>query len=404
MPIIFIIVFLLLSITISIGQSKYQKDFIFYWQSIRENFAYFEKRQTNWDKVKQIYMPVADTIKNDSDFVHLLEKINNEFYNGHIFLNTNTSSSNRLIPTGADLKVIFVNNKFIVTELREGFNAYLCGIETGMRIIKYNNVPIEKAIKDFLPRSVSSVNNEMYEYAANMLLAGTHNTKRKITALTNGNEKEFYPDTLSNRTDSNYNTLLSAEKLNNNIGYIKINNSLGNYELIRLFDLALDSLMNTSALILDLRETPGGGNTTVARGIMGRFIESELPYQKHLYISEERETGIKRTTLELVSPRGKIYNKPLVVLVNYWTGSMGEGMAIGFDGMKRAAIIGTKMAGLLGEIYTFETPEIKIPFSFPCVQLQHISGQPREDFMPVIIVNDNKQAIKTAVEFLINRK
>jgi carboxyl-terminal processing protease len=34
---------------------------------------------------------------------------------------------------------------------------------------------------------------------------------------------------------------------------------------------------------------------------------------------------------------------------------MGEGITIGFDAMKRAKIVGTPMAGLLGEIYTFET-------------------------------------------------
>ena len=79
---------------------------------------------------------------------------------------------------------------------------------------------------------------------------------------------------------------------------------------------------------------------------------------------------------------------------------MGEGIAIGFDGMKRADIVGTKMAGLLGEIYTFETPETKIPFSFPCVQLQHVNGQPREDFVPAVIIKDNKEAINTAVDQL----
>ena len=38
---------------------------------------------------------------------------------------------------------------------------------------------------------------------------------------------------------------------------------------------------------------------------------------------------------------------PVVVLVDHWTGSMGEGIAIGMDGLKRATIVGTEMAGLL---------------------------------------------------------
>jgi hypothetical protein len=38
-------------------------------------------------------------------------------------------------------------------------------------------------------------------------------------------------------------------------------------------------------------------------------------------------------------------------------------MAIGFDGMKRAAVIGTQMAGLLGAVEFFSTSRIRDWFS-----------------------------------------
>jgi carboxyl-terminal processing protease len=386
------------------GQTPFQKDFDYYWKTVKDNYAYFEKQKTNWQKVKTIYQPLVDSCKTKGDFVHLLELVNNELYNGHSFLNTNTPSSNRTIPTGSDLKLIYSNGSFIIDEVRQGFNADLYGLKKGMPILSFNGQPIEKEIQMFLPKSVASYDNKMYEYAANMLLAGTHNTKRKITALADGNPKDFFPDNIPNKTESNYVTLLEWKKLEKNVGYIRINNSLGETNLIKEFDRVLDSLSGTDGLILDLRETPSGGNTTVARAIMGRFITKETPYQKHIYTSEEKETGIKRSTLELVSPRPKAYKKPLVVLVGYWTGSMGEGITIGFDAMKRAQVVGTPMAGLLGEIYTFETPEMKIPFSFPCVQLQTVSGQPREDFLPAIQVNDQKGCIDKALKLLTSKK
>ncbi len=43
--------------------------------------------------------------------------------------------------------------------------------------------------------------------------------------------------------------------------------------------------------------------------------------------------------MEIVSPKKPAYTKPLVVLVNHWTGSVGEGIAKGFDALKRATII-----------------------------------------------------------------
>lgn len=112
----------------------------------------------------------------------------------------------------------------------------------------------------------------MYEYAANMLLTGRHATKRSITALQDGVEKTFYPDSLIYNLSLGNAEIIDYKKMPSNIGYIKINNSLGNNALIKAFDETLDSLWNTKGLILDLRETPSGGNTTVARAIMGRFI------------------------------------------------------------------------------------------------------------------------------------
>jgi len=400
----FVILFILLITSLQTSaQSIYRKDFDYYWQQVKENFAYFHTQHTDWDKVKAIYQPVADTVRNARDFIHLLENVNNELYNGHIFLNTNTATSNRLIPSGADIKVSRENGKYTIVEIREGFNADLCGMQAGMIVTAFNHTPIDKAVATYLPKSVSKYDRAMYEYAANMLLAGTHDKVRVVTVMNNGKEQTFHPDSIPNKTESNYTALLEAKRLAGNIGYIRINNSLWNNDLIKAFDATVDSLMNTAGLILDLRETPGGGNTTVARAIMGRFIDKEQPYQKHIYVGEEMETGVKRATLELVSPRNNQYKKPLIVLAGYWTGSMGEGIVIGFDAMKRGTVAGTKMAGLLGEIYTFEMPETKIRFSIPFARLAHVNGQPREEYIPPVVIRNQHDAIKTVTALLLKR-
>ncbi len=157
---------------------------------------------------------------------------------------------------------------------------------------------------------------------------------------------------------------------------------MGNNNLISIFDKALDSLLNYKNLVIDLTETPSGGNTTVARAIMGRFTDKILPYQVHEFDEVKYQT--KRHWVEYVVPRGKTYKGKLYILVGHWTGSMGEGMAIGFDGMKRAKIMGTKMAGLIGAISGFQMTETKIGYQFPTERLYHVNGTPREDFVPGI--------------------
>src|SRR5687767_7432925 len=180
----FILLFLFSSLVY--GQTKYQKDFDYYWTTINDNFAYFDTQKTNWNKVRDIYQPRVDTITTTRSFVRLLESINNELYNGHISLNANLPSSNRLIPTGADLWVTYKEKQFIITSLREGFGAEKSGLEQGMRVTHFNGMPIETAVQDFLPKSVTEHDERMYEYAGNMLLAGRHNAKRYITVMRDG--------------------------------------------------------------------------------------------------------------------------------------------------------------------------------------------------------------------------
>jgi len=77
----------------------------------------------------------------------------------------------------------------------------------------------------------------------------------------------------------------------------------------------------------------------------------------------------------------------MVVLVNHWTGSMGEGMAIGLDGMHRATVVGTQMAGLNGGIFNLQLPNTGIGVNYAGEKLNHINGKPRENFVPPVSVN-----------------
>jgi C-terminal processing protease CtpA/Prc len=154
------------------------------------------------------------------------------------------------------------------------------------------------------------------------------------------------------------------------------------------FDSALASLRTARGLVLDLRDVPSGGNSSIALGKMGRFVTKMLPYQHHR-IANYGQPDVQRNWLEMVAPRGPLtYKSPVVVLVDHWTGSMGEGMAIGFDGMHRATVIGTKMAGLGGAVSDFVLPLTGIDIAIPTEQIYHVNGTLRQDWMPPILVEE----------------
>lgn len=105
-------------------------------------------------------------------------------------------------------------------------------------------------------------------------------------------------------------------------------------------------------------------------------------YQIHSLPAEERRTGIARRWVEQVLPReGKHHEGPVEVRVGRWTGSMGEGLAIGFDAIG-AEVVGDSMAGLRGAIYDYRLEHSGLVLKLPAEKLFAIDGTPREDFIP----------------------
>jgi len=80
-----------------------KKDFDYFWTTIKTNYCYWDKKQTDWHKVKAIYSPLVDTITSKRSFVLLLEKVFYELYDHHASLSTNTSKSQRLVPSSTDM-------------------------------------------------------------------------------------------------------------------------------------------------------------------------------------------------------------------------------------------------------------------------------------------------------------
>lgn len=383
----------LLFSNLSFGQTKYEKDFNEFWNDVNNNYAYFDQQQIDWDKVKEIYQPQVKQITNNNDFIRFMETVLNEFHNGHISLNTNLNSSNRIIPSGQDIFVQKQNNKYIITDIRKDFGADQCGLKIGDEIIVFNGKSIPAQIEKFLPKFTTTHSQEMYQYALNMLFAGTHNTKRIITINRNGKQLNLFPDSLQTTETTN---LIEKKALNKTTAYIKINNSLGDSKTIADFDNAIDEFMGYKNLVIDLTETASGGNSTVARCIMGRFISKAKPYQQHEF--DEKEFQTQRKWVEYVIPRKTQFKGNVFVIVGHWTGSMGEGIAIGFDGLKRAKIIGTEMAKLLGAINGFTMSETNIGFQIPTERLYHINGTPREKYNPTTLTQNIDETLKKMYE------
>lgn len=410
MKALYIIMLMLVSPVLTSAQEKpysteqFKEDFNFFWTSINDEYCYFNKKQTDWNKVKQLYSPMIDTVRSRNAFVSVMEKVLYELYDHHCNFNTNTNFSRRLVPTSTDVWAEYINGKAVIKEVRKNSEAEACGIEAGMEIIAVNDISIETAVKSLLPQSLKQPDTEAKSFALRLLLAGNHIQPRKFSLKYKNKEADYFPDKAGMKLEHiTYETKVEA-KMYGNIGYIRINNCLFDNGLVNAFDSAMITMNKSKALILDLRETPSGGNSSVARAILGWFIQKEQFYQTHEYYAEEKMYGIKRSWKEIVSPRkGKYYDKPLAILVNHWTGSIAEGITIGFDAFNRpdTKIIGTPMARLNGAVFSYEMPNTKINFSFTAERLYHVNGLQRELYVPPVFIDVMKTKSMAGTDIFI---
>jgi C-terminal processing protease CtpA/Prc len=130
-------------------------------------------------------------------------------------------------------------------------------------------------------------------------------------------------------------------------------------EALGAVDAWIDQAMEKDGLVLDLRRNYGG-NLEVGRQIVGRF----LPEATDLVFvtAQEQVTTIWPFSVELFllvqfAPRGKRYDKPLVILTSSMTASMAEHAARILQRDCGAIVIGERTAGAEAGIERVYGPE-----------------------------------------------
>ena len=375
-------------------QHHFRQDFDEFWQDVHDRYAYFDVTAADWDKVRQVYGGRLPGIQTREQFGDLIRQAVSELSDPHVGVNDGSPTSPSRwynVPSGADIWAEWQDNKAIITEVRTGSSADKLGLRAGFEVVSVNNVPALQAMQQRLGKCQRRPESRAQDWALRSVLAG-HSHVPRILEVRDGAKplSQVTLDDIGSLYDAlDKRPLLEARVLpqDSRIGYIWLNNSLGDNSLIPKFDAALAGLKDTRGLILDLRGVPSGGNTTVARAIMSRFILRDGFYQKHDIPAEERTFGVKRSWAEIVSPRGPFcYTGPVAVLVDHWTGSVGEAIAIGFDGMHRAAVVGTPMAGLRGSVQDDVLTNTGITVMYQTERLFHVNGTPREAFVPPVLV------------------
>jgi carboxyl-terminal processing protease len=283
----------------------------------------------------------------------------------------------------SDLWIELVEGEYLVTSVRALSPAEKAGVRAGDVVTAVGGLPIHQAVATFWADLgvTEETDAERNAFAARVLATGRRDRARDLSFSSRyeGQRRLSLPNLYS--IEQPRTPLVSANDRGQET-WITFHDSLYDNATLTAFDEVMAEIPRDQPLVLDLTNTASGGNTTVARAILGWFTMAEQPYQVHSLPAEFRRFGVERKWRELVMPReGKYHEGPVEIRVGRWTGSMGEGIALGMDALGYR-VCGTKMAGLLGAVYTLDVPTTKLRINLPVERLEAVDGTPREDLLP----------------------
>jgi carboxyl-terminal processing protease len=354
---------------------------------LRLDYAYFERAGVDGPGILAHFEPLAARVRDRAAFIAVLKTVARNFADPHFNVGPGAPGDPGLVPTASDLFGDMSDGRATIRAVRALSDAAAQGVPVGATVVAIDGHDPASRIATLLGRPLRALSREQAQHALNLALAGVHRQARQMVLRVAGGPPRAFR---LQSPDEQARALAAAAPVvaerRGPVGVIRFNNSLARDDTRERFETALRGLLDTRALALDLRQTPSGGNTTVARAIMGHFVTREMPYQVHVVAGEQRRFGVPRKFVELVAPLAPHYGGRVFVLCGRWTGSMGEGMAIGFDALGHTTV-GSPMAHLLGALFHETLPTSQARVELGQEQMLHVNGTPREAFKPTIAVD-----------------
>lgn len=345
---------------------------------VRVDYAYFQRPGVDGAQLLATFEARAKACRRPAQFIDVLQVLGRNFADPHFIVGPLEKNDPNVVPTSSDLHVEWVDGQWVVRAVRFDSPAMHAGLEAGVTVSAIDGEPLDARISRLLGQPREALSPEQRTFGADVALTGLRDGRPR-TLQTSLGAKTLGPanaQAAALEKGPHLTVTRAAE-----VGIIRFNNSLGERAVVAEFTAALQQLADAPVLLLDLRETPSGGNTVVARGILGHFVDAEHPYQVHTVPADAREWGVPRKFVEYVLPLAPRWKKPVFVVGGRWTGSMGEGLMIGFDALG-VPTVGSELGHLLGGIanVTLERSGAKVDLGVEA--LFHVDGSPREAFRP----------------------
>lgn len=370
----------------------FAEDFDELWRTLGERYCYFGEKRTDWNAVRRMYSPLAGAAQSPAAFAGVVGRVIGELYDAHTHLSNAAADG----PRGPyfDLWVEpSRNGTALITSVRDGSAAADMGIRPGESVVAIDGRPIGQAAADLMPRCLARPDPAATAFALNVAVSGRRAQPRTLTLRSTMGGEHVVPIPVKQPV-----TLPKVEgrMLAEGIGCIVIR-SFTDDAVVAAFDAELGRFRDTPGLVIDVRQN-GGGDTAVARPIMGRFITETKPYARM-----RRRDGdhLSEAWTETVDPRGPFtYTAPVAVLTTRWSASMAEGFPMGMRGLGRATIVGSPMMRVGAAVFPLRLDRTGLELQYSAEPVYDVQGRPRWLLEPDVSVLMGGDILKAAVGHL----
>lgn len=323
------------------------------WTTIRDRHWDPELNGLDWEALRDQYRPRVEAAERMSEARRPMQDLLEELHQTHFAIipaeamdDADLAAGDAPSDGGTGMDVRVIDGAVLVTRVVPDSPAARLGISTGWRIVRVGDKRITLDDSKQNPDDSHPVSESVrFVWSIEARLTGRVGETVEVEFLNGMDRPIVHEIELAPRRGKRVRVGLlpsfyiwfESRRLADDIGYVAFSAFMDPMTVMGRFNESMTEFMDASGIIIDLRGNPGGIGA-MAMGMAGWFVPDK---RKQLGTMHTRQGELHF----VVNPRPKVYEGPLVILVDEMTGSTAEIFAGGMKDLDRATIVGSRTAG-----------------------------------------------------------
>ena len=387
-----------------------------FWNVIHYFFPYKHLTDQPWDSVLPEFIPRMLACKDALDYATAVAELAARIQDTHAWAVTGLYPlENKLGVMAPPLRVGHAaGDKLVVLELMDEAAAQAAGIQRGDVILTIDGEPVAQRLAALAKYRSLSTPQSAYAYVYPSALRGPPGSKAKLRIESGNGEPR---DVEIARTVAYFSAM--AAPVRRTPVYQVLPNGDGYIDLTRLQQSdaaqALDAVLNTPGLILDMRGYPGGDASALTARLTAKQNVTGL-LDRYLLLTpaalRAAESGKGPTYVfkeyKLPAAQGAVYKGKVVMLINAHAISAAESACLIVEAATDVTFIGGPTVGADGAVTTVTLPGLLpggISITFSGYDLRHADGRQlqRVGVQPHVKVEPTPQGIREGRDEVLER-